>query len=93
MWSVRSRSATRAPRGEDHHDLRRSDRCTCEQQVRLPVPVIGAFINHHRRPIARLAPDETDRARPVTLVRGRLVEPGGSPRLLVGEVLVGMPLG
>jgi hypothetical protein len=88
MWSRRSDPAPRlaetpqAPQRHGPPERQQADRCGCKRQRLLHEPAIGAFLNHHLRPIARLAPNETEWVCPSTLLHWRLIDHGGSHREL-----------
>jgi hypothetical protein len=71
------------PQRPDPIDRQPADRCGCLRQSRLREPAIESFLNHHLRPIARLAAHETEWVCPSTLLHWRLVDHGGSSRELV----------
>jgi hypothetical protein len=89
MWYRRSRPApgpavvTPAREQPDPGDRQPTDRCGCQKQIRLRDPAIGSFLNHHLRPVARLAAHETEWVCPSSLLHWRLIDrPDASRELL-----------
>jgi hypothetical protein len=89
MWFRRSRPAPGpaetppASQRPDTPERRQADACGCRRQSRLREPAIGSFINHHLRPIARLAAHETEWVCPSSQLHWLLIDHGGSSSELV----------